>query len=83
VNNVDVAVVNDPDAIKDALVRQAACPVRWVESVQTMAGAGITHVIECGPGKALAGMVKRINDTLVGDAIVDQASLDKVLELLK
>jgi [acyl-carrier-protein] S-malonyltransferase len=83
VNNVDVAVVNDPEAIKDALVRQAACPVRWVESVQAMAGAGVTHVIECGPGKALAGMVKRINDALVGDAIVDQASLDKVLELLK
>jgi [acyl-carrier-protein] S-malonyltransferase len=83
VNNVDVAVLNDPEAIKDALVRQAACPVRWVEAVQTMAGAGVTHVIECGPGKALAGMVKRIDDTLVGDAIVDQASLDKVLELLK
>lgn len=83
VNNVDVAVVNDPEAIKDALVRQAACPVRWVESVQKMADAGVTHVIECGPGKALAGMVKRINGTLVGDAIVDQASLNYVLELLK
>ncbi len=83
VNNVDVAVLNDPDAIKDALVRQAACPVRWVETVQKMAGEGVTHVIECGPGKALAGMVKRINGDLVGDAIVDQASLDKVLELLK
>ncbi|HEX7644635.1 MAG TPA: ACP S-malonyltransferase [Burkholderiaceae bacterium] len=83
VNNVDVAVVNEPEAIRDALVRQAACPVRWVESVQRMADSGVTHVIECGPGKALAGMVKRINDTLVGDAIVDQASLDKVLELLK
>jgi len=83
VNNVDVAVVNDPEAIKDALVRQAACPVRWVESVQKMADAGVTHVIECGPGKALVGMVKRINGTLVGDAIVDQASLNHVLELLK
>ncbi|HEX8957997.1 MAG TPA: ACP S-malonyltransferase [Burkholderiaceae bacterium] len=83
VNNVDVAVVSEPEAIRDALVRQAACPVRWVESVQKMADNGVTHVIECGPGKALAGMVKRINDTLAGDAIVDQASLDKVLELLK
>ena len=83
VNNVDVAVLSDPAAIKDALVRQAASPVRWVESVQKMAGEGVTHVIECGPGKALAGMVKRINGDLVGDAIVDQASLDKVLELLK
>ncbi len=83
VNNVDVAVIDSPDAIKDALVRQAASPVRWVESIQKMADSGVTHVIECGPGKALSGMVKRINGGLVGDAIVDQASLDKVLELLK
>jgi len=83
INNVDVAILNELDAIKDALVRQAASPVRWVETVQKMAGSGVTHVIECGPGKALAGMVKRINGDLVGDAIVDQASLDKVLELLK
>ena len=83
INNVDVAVLDDAAAIKDALVRQAACPVRWVESVQKMVEFGATHVIECGPGKALAGMVKRINGALVGDAIVDQASLDKVLELLK
>jgi len=83
INNVDVAVLDDVAAIKDALVRQAACPVRWVESVQKMAAFGATHVIECGPGKALAGMVKRIDGDLIGDAIVDQASLDKVLELLK
>lgn len=83
INNVDVAIVDDVDGIKDALVRQAACPVRWVETVQRMATMGVTHVIECGPGKALAGMTKRINGDLIGDAIVDQASLDKVLELLK
>ncbi len=83
INNVDVAVVDDVDGIKDALVRQAACPVRWVETVQRMATFGVSHVIECGPGKALAGMTKRINGDLIGDAIVDQASLDKVLELLK
>jgi len=83
INNVDVAVVDDVDAIKDALVRQAANPVRWVESVQRMAQLGVTHVIECGPGKALAGMTKRIQSDLTGDAIVDQASLNKVLELLK
>jgi len=83
VNNVDVAMPTDVAAIKDALVRQAASPVRWVESVQRMAADGITHVIECGPGKVLAGMTKRINGDLTGDAIVDQASLDKVLELLK
>jgi [acyl-carrier-protein] S-malonyltransferase len=83
INNVDVAIVQDVGGIKDALVRQAASPVRWVETVQKMAAEGVTHVIECGPGKVLAGLTKRINGDLVGDAIVDQASLDKVLELLK
>jgi [acyl-carrier-protein] S-malonyltransferase len=83
INNVDVAIAQDAAAIKDALVRQAANPVRWVETVQKMASEGVTHVIECGPGKVLAGLTKRINGDLVSDAIVDQASLDKVLELLK
>jgi [acyl-carrier-protein] S-malonyltransferase len=83
INNVDVAVVNDPAAIKDALVRQAAAPVRWVETVQKMGVDGVTHLIECGPGKVLTGLTKRINGDLVGEAIVDQESLNKVLELLK
>lgn len=83
INNVDVAVVSDVDSIKDALVRQAANPVRWVESVQKMAAAGVKDVVECGPGKVLAGLTKRINGELTGHAIVDQASLDAVLELLK
>jgi len=83
VNNVDVAVTADPAAIKDALVRQAASPVRWVETVQKMAADGVTHVIECGPGKVLTGLTKRIDGNLVGDAIIDQASLNNVLELLK
>jgi [acyl-carrier-protein] S-malonyltransferase len=83
INNVDVAIVQDLTGIKDALVRQAASPVRWVETVQKMAAQGITHVIECGPGKVLAGLTKRINSDLMGDAITDQASLDKVMELLK
>ncbi|ABR88290.1 [acyl-carrier-protein] S-malonyltransferase [Janthinobacterium sp. Marseille] len=83
INNVDVAIVSDVDGIKDALVRQAANPVRWVESVQKMAAEGITDVVECGPGKVLAGLTKRINGELTGHAIVDQASLDAVLELLK
>lgn len=81
INNVDVAIVSDPIAIKDALVRQAANPVRWVESVQKMAAEGVTHVVECGPGKVLAGLTKRINGDLAGEAITDQASLEKVLEL--
>ena len=64
INNVDVAIVNDPAAIKDALVRQAASPVRWVEIMQKMAADGVTHVIECGPGKVLIGMAKRIDPRL-------------------
>lgn len=83
INNVDVAIVSDPAGIKDALVRQAANPVRWVETVQLMAAGGVSHVVECGPGKVLAGLTKRINADLVGEAIVDQASMQKVLELLK
>ncbi|WP_211442044.1 ACP S-malonyltransferase [Collimonas humicola] len=83
INNVDVAIVSDPQAIKDALVRQAASPVRWVETVQKIAAEGVTHVVECGPGKVLAGLTKRIDDGLIGDVIVDQASLDKMLETFK
>jgi [acyl-carrier-protein] S-malonyltransferase len=83
INNVDVAIVTDPAAIKDALVRQAASPVRWVETVQKMAASGITHLVECGPGKVLAGLTKRIDGNLAGEAMFDQATLEKVLELLK
>jgi [acyl-carrier-protein] S-malonyltransferase len=83
INNVDVAIVHEASAIKDALVRQAASPVRWVETIQKIAASGVTHVIECGPGKVLAGLTKRINGELVGDAFFDQASLEKVMETLK
>jgi [acyl-carrier-protein] S-malonyltransferase len=83
INNVDVAIVDDPSAVRDALVRQAASPVRWVESVQKMAGLGITQLIECGPGKVLTGLVKRIDGTLTADAIIDQASMDALLEATK
>ncbi|MFM7483084.1 MAG: ACP S-malonyltransferase [Burkholderiaceae bacterium] len=80
INNVDVAIQADAVAIKDALVRQAAAPVRWVESVQKMSALGMTRVIECGPGKVLSGLVKRIDAQLSADAINDQASLEAVLE---
>lgn len=83
INNVDVAILSDPAAIKDALVRQAASPVRWVETLQTMSAQGILHIIECGPGKVLSGLTKRISSDFIADAIVDQASLDKVLESLE
>ena len=83
INNVDVAIVSDPVAIKDALVRQAASPVRWVETVQQIAASGATRLVECGPGKVLSGLVKRINGDLQADAIYDQATLDTVLESFK
>ena len=83
INNVDVAIVHDANAIKDALVRQAASPVRWVETIQKIAASGVTHVIECGPGKVLTGLTKRINGELIGDAFFDETSLGKVLETLK
>lgn len=83
INNVDVAIVTDPALIKDALVRQAASPVRWVETIQAVHASGIRNVIECGPGKVLAGLTKRINAELIGEAIYDQATLEKVLESLK
>jgi [acyl-carrier-protein] S-malonyltransferase len=83
VNNVDVRIEQSANGIKDALVRQAASPVRWVEIVQKMAAEGVTHIIECGPGKVLTGLTKRINGDLVTEAITDQDSLNKVLELLK
>jgi [acyl-carrier-protein] S-malonyltransferase len=83
INNVDVAVLNDPAAIRDALVRQAAAPVRWVETVQKMAADGVGKLVECGPGKVLMGLTKRIDGNLVGDAIYDQATLERVLSELK
>jgi [acyl-carrier-protein] S-malonyltransferase len=83
INNVDVAIEQDISRIKDALTRQAASPVRWVETVRMIAAEGITHIVECGPGKVLSGLTKRINGDLAGEAIFDQASLDKVLELMQ
>ncbi len=82
VNNVDVAVLSDPAAIKDALVRQAAGPVRWVETMQKLAAEGTTQIIECAPSKVLIGMAKRIDARLVGEALVDQAALERVLSAL-
>ena len=83
INNVDVEILHDPVAIKDALVRQAAKPVRWQETIQKMASQGITQVVECGPGKVLAGLTKRINDQVTGVPVFDEASLNDVLATLK
>ena len=83
INNVDVQIFNDPAAIKDALVRQAAKPVRWQETIQAMAQQGITQAVECGPGKVLAGLTKRINDQVTGVPVFDEASLNEALVSLK
>jgi [acyl-carrier-protein] S-malonyltransferase len=83
VNNVDVAQLTDPDAIRDALVRQAASPVRWVETMQAMNAAGVTHVFECGPGKVLAGLVKRCVDGLNGGPMNDLAGVETALAAVR
>ncbi len=78
VNNIDVAVETDAQRITDALYRQAFGPVRWVECVAALKARGATHLVECGPGKVLAGMVKRIDPELTGLALFDPASLAEV-----
>ena len=83
VNNVDVKMEAAPQSMKDALVRQAASPVRWIETIKAMAAQGVTHVVECGPGKVLAGMVKRIDPALQGFAAADRASLEQTLAAVK
>lgn len=80
VNNVDVALESDAARIKDALVRQAFGPVRWVELVRFLTAAGVDHFIEFGPGKVLGGLVKRITPQARIDAVHDAASLDVVLQ---
>jgi [acyl-carrier-protein] S-malonyltransferase len=74
-NNIDVRIETEADAIRDALVRQAFGAVRWVEVIQAMRARGVSHIVECGPGKVLAGMVKRIDAQAVGMALFDPASL--------
>jgi len=81
INNVDVAIESDPARIKDALVRQAYNPVRWVETIQKMAASGVATVAECGPGKVLAGLTKRCADGVAGIALADAASIDANLGL--
>ena len=83
INNVDVAIVSDPAAIRSALVRQAAGAVRWVETIQKMQQVGVTHVVECGPGKVLQGLCKRIAPELQALSVSDAASLSQTLEALK
>ncbi len=83
VNNVDVAVEDDPSRIRDALVRQASAPVRWVEVVQRLKAMGATRVVEFGPGKVLSGLVSRIDRSLEVFAVQDPASLDAALAAMQ
>jgi [acyl-carrier-protein] S-malonyltransferase len=78
VNNIDVAVETDADRMRDALYRQAFGPVRWVECVAVIKARGVTTLVECGPGKVLAGMVKRIDADLTGMPLFDPATLADV-----
>lgn len=81
-NNIDVAVETDAQRIRDALVRQAYGPVRWVECVQAIKARGVLQVVECGPGKVLAGLVKRIDAEMTGMALFDPATLSDVKGVL-
>lgn len=81
-NNIDVTVEVDADRIRDALFRQAFGPVRWVECVKAIQGRGVTTLVECGPGKVLAGLVRRIDAGLTGAALYDPATLAEVKALL-
>jgi [acyl-carrier-protein] S-malonyltransferase len=82
VNNIDVAMQQQPDAIRDALYRQAFGPVRWVEVIHALRGRSLTHIFECGPGKVLSGMVKRIDADVTTAAIFDPATLNDAKGLL-
>ena len=81
-NNVDVSIETDADRIREALYRQAFGPVRWVECVQAIQAQGLTTLVECGPGKILAGLAKRIDPALTGAPLFDPASLAAVKEML-
>lgn len=83
VNNIDVAAPADPQAIRDALYRQAFGPVRWVEVVAALRARGATHVFECGPGKVLAGLNRRIDAAIVTTTVLDAASLAEAKGLLQ
>ena len=83
INNVDVKTETDPARIKDALVRQAASPVRWVETIRSMTASGVTHIVECGPGKVLAGMTRRIDPGVQSFTLADRAALEQALQGVK
>ncbi len=83
IHNVDVQTHSDAASIRQALVDQAWHPVRWAQTIEAMAQQGVTHVVECGPGKVLTGLVKRINPSLVGLSVSDPASMREAIETLR
>lgn len=83
IHNVDVQTHTDPASIRQALVDQAWHPVRWAQTIEAMAQQGVTHVVECGPGKVLTGLVKRINPSLIGLSVNDPATMREAIETLK
>lgn len=83
IHNVDVQAHNDPTSIAQALVDQAWHPVRWVQTIEAMAQQGVTHVVECGPGKVLSGMVKRINGSMTAMSVTDPVSMQATVDALK
>src|SRR4029079_356289 len=83
VNNVDVRVEREPAAVPEHLARQAASPVRWVETIRKMVAMGATHIVECGPGKVLAGMTKRIDPGVQSLTLNDRAAIEQALQGMK
>lgn len=81
INNVDVSVCDDPALIREALVRQAYSPVRWIETIESLDEMGVEAVIECGPGKILSGLTKRIVKTMQGAAVTDADSMAQAIEM--
>ncbi len=82
INNIDVQRETSAERIKDALVRQACGPVRWVSCVESMASSNVMHIVECGPGKVLTGLCKRINPNLSSASVFDPASLAQTRDML-
>ena len=83
INNIDVTAQAGPDAIRDALYRQAFGPVRWVEVTQALRTRGLLHILECGPGKVLSGLVKRVDADIQSLTVLDPASLQAAKEMLQ
>ncbi|HKO88682.1 MAG TPA: ACP S-malonyltransferase [Burkholderiales bacterium] len=83
IHNVDVQSHTTPEALREALVSQANHPVRWVETIRAMAATGVTHIAECGPGKVLAPLSKRIADGVQGMALADRASIEQGIAALE